>query len=149
MACFSRKSLDTNSRLYEFKPNVVYLATHWRNLGHLPALSDFAQEVSELLDAEYRDWALLWQTAHDRLGCQILQNNFDTPPWRSLDNHEMRHSAGLSKFIAEINRLLGERAPSYVTIHDVEVLSGNPGWRAWGNERFFLHVKCRVLRNIW
>ena len=138
---FQQEILDSNSRLYEFKPNVVYLATHWRNLGHLPALSNSAQEVSELLDAEYRDWALLWQTAHDRLGCQILQNNFDTPPWRSLDNHEMRHSAGLSKFIAEINRLLGERAPSYVTIHDVEALSANSGRRAWGNERFFLHAK--------
>ena len=138
---FQQEILDSNSRLYEFKPNVVYLATHWRNLGHLPTLSNSAQEVSELLDAEYRDWALLWQTAHDRLGCQILQNNFDTPPWRSLDNHEMRHSAGLSKFIAEINRLLAERAPSYVTIHDVEALSANSGRRAWGNERFFLHAK--------
>ena len=138
---FQQEILDPNSGLYEFKPNVVYLATHWRNLGHLPTLSNSAQEVSALLEAEYRDWALLWQTAHDRLGCQILQNNFDTPPWRSLDNHEMRHTAALSKFIAEINRLLMERAPSYATIHDVDALSANAGRRAWGNERFFLHAK--------
>jgi FkbH-like protein len=138
---FQQEILDPNSGLYEFKPNVVYLATHWRNLGHLPTLSNSAQEVSALLEAEYRDWALLWQTAHDRLGCQILQNNFDTPPWRSLDNHEMRHTAALSKFIAEINRLLMERAPSYATIHDVDALSANAGRRAWGNERFFLLAK--------
>jgi FkbH-like protein len=138
---FQQEILDPSSGLYEFKPNVVYLATHWRNLGHLPTLSNSTQEVSALVEAEYRDWALLWQTAHDRLGCQILQNNFDTPPWRSLDNYEMRHAAALSKFIAELNRLLGERAPSYATIHDVEVLSSNAGRRAWGNERFFLHAK--------
>jgi FkbH-like protein len=138
---FQQEILDPSSRLYEFNPNVVYLATHWRNLRHLPKLSNSPQEVSALLEAEYRDWALLWQTAHDRLGCQILQNNFDTPPWRSLDNLEMRHSAALSKFIAEINRLLMERAPSYATIHDVEALSANAGRRVWGNERFFLHAK--------
>jgi FkbH-like protein len=138
---FRQEILDSSSGLYEFSPDVVYLATHWRNLGHLPSLSNSAQEVSALLEAEYRDWALLWKTAHDRLGCQILQNNFDTPPWRSLDNHEMRHSAALSRFIAEINRLLAERAPSYVTIHDVETLSANAGRRVWGNERFFLQAK--------
>ena len=138
---FQQEILDPSSALYEFKPNVVYLATHWRNLGHLPTWSNSTQEVSTLLEAEYRDWASLWQTAHDRLGCQILQNNFDTPPWRSLDNHEMRHSATLSKFIAELNRLLAERAPAYVTIHDVDALSANAGRRAWGNERFFLHAK--------
>jgi FkbH-like protein len=138
---FQQEVLDPSSGLYEFKPNVVYLATHWRNLGHLPTLSNSAQEVSALLEAECRDWAMLWQTAHDRLGCQLLQNNFDTPPWRPLDNHEMRHSSSLSKYIAEINRLLMERAPSYVTIHDVEALSANAGRRVWANERFFLHAK--------
>ena len=138
---FRQEILDLSSELYRFKPNVVYLATHWRNLGHLPTLSNSSNEVSALLEAEYRDWALLWQTAHDGLGCQILQNNFDTPPWRSLDNYEMRHSATLSRFIAEINLLLAERAPSYTAIHDVEALAANAGRRAWGNERFFLHAK--------
>ena len=63
---FQQEILNPSSGLYEFKPNVVYLATHWRNLGHLPKLSNSAKEVSALLEAEYRDWALLWQTAHDR-----------------------------------------------------------------------------------
>ena len=138
---FQQEILDPSSGLYEFKPNVVYLATHWRNLGHLPTLSNSAQEVSALLEAEYRDWALLWQTAHDRLGCQILQNNFDIPPWRSLDNHEMRHPAGLARYVTEINHLLVEQAPPYVTIHDVDSMAANAGRRAWGDERFFLHAK--------
>jgi FkbH-like protein len=84
---------------------------------------------------------MFWRTAHERLNCQIVQNNFDTPPWRALDNYEMRHPATLSRFIAETNRLLAERAPGYVTIHDVEALEVNAGRRAWANERFFLHAK--------
>jgi FkbH-like protein len=138
---FQQEILDPRSRLYEFKPHVVYLATHWRNLGNQPKLSNSPHEVISLLDAEYQHWFSLWQIAHDQFGCQVVQNNFDTPPWRSLDNHEMRHSAALSRFIAEINRLLMEHAPSYVTIHDVDALSANAGRRAWGDERFFLHAK--------
>jgi len=97
--------------------------------------------VSDLLEAEFRDWAVLWNTIQERLGSQVLQNNFDTPPWRSLDNHEMRHSAAQSRFITDLNRLLAERAPPFVTIHDVDVIASNAGRRAWGDPRFFLHAK--------
>ena len=138
---FRQEILDPSSALYEFAPNVVFLATHWRNIGHLPALSDSPRRVGDLLEAEYRDWSQLWQTVHDRLGSQVLQNNFDAPPWRALGNHEMRHTAALARFIADLNGLLMERAPSFVTIHDVDAIASNAGRRAWGDERFFLHAK--------
>lgn len=138
---FRQEILDLSSRLYRFEPNTIFLATNWRNLGRVPSLSDSPETVTGLLQAEYGEWALLWQTAHDQLGSQILQNNFDMPPWRSLDNYEMRHPAALANFIAEVNRVLAARAPSYVTIHDVESLAANVGRRAWSDERFFLHAK--------
>ena len=138
---FRQEILDPSSGLYKFEPNTIFLATHWRNLGRLPQITDSRQKVTELLEEEYSDWALLWQTAHDRLKCQILQNNFDTPAWRTLDNYEMRHGASLGPFIAEINRLFSAKAPTFVTIHDVEALAANVGRRAWGNERFFFHAK--------
>lgn len=138
---FRQEILDPSSGLYDFAPDVVYLATHWRNLGHKPELSATAEEVEELLEAEVRDWMQLWRTAQERLNCQIVQNNFDTPPWRGLDNHEMRHPAALSRFIAEMNRRLLERAPGYVTVHDVDGLAANAGRRSWANERFYLHAK--------
>lgn len=138
---FRQEILDPSSDLYHFEPGVIFLATHWRNVGHLPALTDPAEKVGELLEAEYREWALLWETAHQRLGSQVLQNNFDPPPWRSLGNHEMRHPSAPGRFIAEINRMLAERAPPYVTIHDVEGVAAFIGRRAWSDERFFVHAK--------
>jgi len=138
---FRQEILDPSSELYRFAPNRIFLATHWRNLSHLPALSDDPQHVSDLLEREFADWSQLWQIAHDRLGCQIVQNNFDTPAWKSLGNHEARHPAALLRYIADINRLLADRAPSYVTIHDVAGLAADIGRRAWGDERFFLHAK--------
>jgi FkbH-like protein len=138
---FRQEILDPNSGLHQFQPNVVFLATHWRNVGRWPALSDSAEAVGGLLDAEYRDWAALWQMLHERLGAQVLQNNFDAPSWRTLANHEMRHAAAHARFIADLNRALAEGAPSFVTIHDVDAIASNAGRRAWGDERFFLHAK--------
>ena len=138
---FRQEILDPSSGLYAFKPDRIYLATHWRNLGRLPTVSDKPEQVNELRERELGDWENLWRVAHDRLGCQILQNNFDMPFWRSLGNHEARHPAALVRFIADINRLLADRSPSYVTIHDVDGLSADIGRRAWGDERFYLHAK--------
>ena len=138
---FRQEIFDPSSELYRFEPDTIFLATNWRNLGNTPALSHTPQEVRDLLDKEYSDWTLLWQTAHDRSGSQILQNNFDTPPWRALGNHEGRHAAAMTRFISDFNRRLAVRVPSYVTIHDVDALAANIGRRAWGDERFFLHAK--------
>ncbi|MCG2632721.1 HAD-IIIC family phosphatase [Bradyrhizobium sp. WYCCWR 13023] len=138
---FRQEILDPNSGLYSFKPNRVFVATNWRNIAHVPAVSDSREQVAELLDREVNDWANLWRIAHDRLGCQILQNNFDIPTWKALGNYETRHPAAFSRYISELNRLFADRAPSYVTIHDVEGLASDVGRWAWGDERFFLHAK--------
>lgn len=138
---FRQEILDPTSHLYEFKPDRVFMATNWRNLGYLPALSDDPQRVADLMDREYHDWATLWQVAHQRLDCQILQNNFDVPPWTSLGNYESRHPAALATYVAGLNRLFAERAPPYVTIHDVDRLAADIGRRAWGDQRFFLQAK--------
>ena len=140
-AIFRQEILDPASGLYAFAPDIVYIATHWRNLGHKPDLLASAAEIEQMLDAEMRDWLHLWHTVQELLNCQIIQNNFDTPPWRGLDNYEMRHPATLSRFIAEINRRLVDCAPSYVTVHDVDALAASAGRRSWANERFYLHAK--------
>jgi FkbH-like protein len=87
------------------------------------------------------DWRSLWQLAQERLGCQILQNNFAPPPWRIVDNHEMRHPGSLGRFIQKLNVALVEQAPAHVTIHDVDHLAASAGRWTWGDERFFHQAK--------
>jgi FkbH-like protein len=133
--------LDPTSALYEFKPKILFLATTWRDLGHLPAPGDSRDRVDQHLENELADWRQLWQTAHDRLGCQILQNNFDSPPWRQFSNHEARHPSSLGRFITRINDAFAGQAPPYVTIHDIDHLANMAGRWTWGEERFFHHAK--------
>ena len=138
---FRQEIIDAESQLYEFRPEFIILATSWRDLGHRPSLSNDRTEVQRLVEAEVADWSRLWRTAHDRLGCQIIQNNFDPPPWRTLGNHDSRHPAGFSRYASLVNHALQDAAPPYVTIHDLDHLSATWGRWNWGDERFYHHAK--------
>ncbi len=138
---FRQEILDPGSQLYSFEPQTIFIATSWRDLAHWPDFQEDQAGLRKLVAAELADWAGLWQTAYDRLGCQIIQNNFDLPAWRTLANHEMRHPGSRGAFIAKVNDAFGEQAPPYVTIHDVEHLSACWGKWAWGDERFYHHAK--------
>ncbi|MEE8452064.1 MAG: HAD-IIIC family phosphatase [Thermoguttaceae bacterium] len=138
---FRQEILDPNSRLYEVRPKTVFLATSWRDLAHVPSLGDDREEVDRRLRRELDDIRTLWDTLHDRLGCRILQNNFELPPWRLLDNHDVRHPAGPARYVARLNRMLADEAPPFVLIHDVDHLAATAGRWAFSDERFFHHAK--------
>lgn len=138
---FRQEILDPDSELYRFRPDVLLLATNRRDLGHIPGLGDDRAAVQRNVESELADWQQLWRTAHDRLGCQIIQNNFDLPPWRSLANHEPRHPSSLGRYATLVNLGLQDLAPPYVTIHDIDHLSASWGRWVWGDERFYHHAK--------
>jgi FkbH-like protein len=138
---YRQEILDPGSELYRFKPDVVFLAVSWRDLIRRPGIEHSRAEVASLVEEELADWSNLWRTAHERLGCLVVQNSFDRPAWRQLDNHEMRHPASLWRFVSRMNAALADGAPPYVLLHDVDSLAALSGRRAWGDERFFFHAK--------
>jgi FkbH-like protein len=83
----------------------------------------------------------LWETAHNRLQCNILQNNFAPPYWQAMGNMEMTCPSALGAHIQGVNHMLVENLPPYVTLHDVDGLSANVGRRQWGDPRFYCHAK--------
>jgi FkbH-like protein len=133
--------LDPNSALHAFRPDVLYLATNQRALGRRPQFSDQTADVDDLVAAEVARWSGLWNLARERLGCQVIQDNFALPPFRPLDNLEMRHPAGFGRFIARVNQALQEAAPAHVVVHDADFLSATAGRYAWTDYRFYYHAK--------
>ena len=133
--------MDPGSGLYEFRPQFVFLATGWRDLVHLPDLADEPAALDAKLQAEFAGWSQMWQTLHGRLGCQIIQNNFDSPAWRLLDNYEMTHPAGLAHHIQRLNADLHRQAPPFVAVHDLDHLQASVGRWNWGDERYFHMAK--------
>ena len=138
---FRQEILDPGSGVYSYAPECLILATSWRDLCHLPDLNDDRATVAQKIDAELRDWVSLWRKAYEHMGCQIIQNNFELPPWRILGNHERRHPAGFGRFITLFNQALEDAAPAYVTIHDVDHLASVSGRWSFSDERFFYHAK--------
>jgi FkbH-like protein len=132
---------DPGSGLHDFSPNILFLASSWRDLVHLPQAGDDKQKVNELVEAELSYWRLLWQTAQQRFGGQIIQNNFDSPPWRHFGNFETRHFSSIGRFIGCVNDAFAELAPPHVVIHDIDHLSNIAGLWNWGDQRFFHHAK--------
>ncbi len=129
--------LDPSSDLYSFKPDFVFLAVTRRDLGAMPGPGDAPDAVDAAVDAAAGEWQALWQTAYDRLGCQIIQNNFDVPPWRVFGNLELSQPGAPGNFIDRVNRELCMRAPKWVSIHDLDGLASMVGRWNWGDERFF------------
>lgn len=133
--------LDPQSGLYEFRPKLVFLAATHRDLGHVPHLQDTTPVVEQRLRNEVADWTNLWETVHQRLGCQVLQNNFAPPPYRIVGHFENRFPAALSNYIRKVNSALVDAAPPFVTFHDIDHLSAAAGRWSWGDERFFHQAK--------
>ena len=79
---YRQEIFDPGSALYRFAPKTIFLATSWRDLIRRPGLDASREDVQRCVEAELSDWQALWRTAHERSGCQILQNNFDRPDWR-------------------------------------------------------------------
>lgn len=132
-----QEMLDADSDLYRFQPQFIFLAPTRRDLGVLPPASSPADALEAAVAAAVDEWAALWQAAHDRLGCQIIQNNFDTAPWQVFGNLEMSQPGAPGNFIERVNRSLAQAAPPWVSIHDVDRLASLIGRWNWGDERFF------------
>jgi FkbH-like protein len=134
--------LDTGSWLYSFRPQIAFVASGWRDLRHLPPgpRQDRAS-VHSAIGSEVEHWSSLWNLLHQRLGCQIIQNNFDVRPWRAADNHDVRDPGSLSGYVSRLNIALADHAPAHVTIHDLDHLSSAYGRWAWGDEQYFHMAK--------
>lgn len=137
---FRQEILAPDSELHRFRPEFLILATTWRDLGRRPDVSDDREAVEQKVKGEVADWQSLWRATRG-LGCQIIQNNFDAPPWRLFGNLESRHPAGFSRFIEMVNHEMQDTAPPYVTIHDIDHLAAGWGRWQWGDERYFFHAK--------
>lgn len=133
--------LDPASPLYAFRPETVFLATSRRDLADVPELTADPAGVKACVEMELSSWCQLWHTLHERLGCQVIQNNFDTPPWRPLGNHEMRHPASFARYVQLVNMALTEQAAPFVVVHDLDALAACHGRWRWGDERFHHHAK--------
>jgi len=117
--------------LIDFKPNLAYVHTSCRNVRNFPPLDCTEEQLSGYVDAELDRFKQIWDALEQNLGCQVIQNNFETPPYQILGNMDAVSPAGQSRFLMELNIAfaveIGKRRG--VVLQDVHGLSAQVGVR--------------------
>ena len=115
-----------DSELVAFRPDVVFFCVGTENL-------DFGNGI----DAEVRRWFEVCKSAHQLLGCEIILNTFEEPTHRTYANHELKRADSPGRFVKNLNLRLGESAPFYVHLNDVDFLSSRYGRQNWRDESLY------------
>ncbi len=126
---YRQQILDPQSELYRFGPEVVLIATNWRD-ANLPAFSDSPEaSVAEATQS----FEQLWITLLKRLPCRVIQHSFDQPLVRSFGNLSHTLAGGRAAMLRDLNRRFVAKAPTAVTILDLEYTQARCGGK-WSDD---------------
>lgn len=119
-------------KIAAFRPDLVYICTHYKNIRSLPRISASESDCLTSLEAELERFQSIWSSLHHAVGCQIIQNNFDHPP-PLLGNHDAVVSGGPVRFINQLNLEFAKRAAddSRLSIHDLNSVAAGIGLNHW------------------
>jgi FkbH-like protein len=124
--------LDTE-RLVAFKPNLVYVHTHGLNISRFPSIGATEADLRQRVEEELGRFRAIWSSLHAKLGCQVIQNNFEHPATPVLGNFDSISPAGRTRFTNELNIEFSRSAAAdnNLILHDINALAGRFGSERW------------------
>ncbi|HTT22805.1 MAG TPA: HAD-IIIC family phosphatase [Candidatus Sulfotelmatobacter sp.] len=130
---YSEDVLFENSNLWNFKPDIVFVHTNWRNISQFPDLMETEVEVELRVRSEMSRFEAVWEKIHAELGALIIQNNFDMPDLRPLGNLDASASFGRVNFVQRMNNEFANyaRKHSRFLLNDILYLSAQIGLAEW------------------
>jgi FkbH-like protein len=119
--------------LKAFDPQIVYINTHWLNVHRFPAAGSSESDFNTLLAAETERFRSIWKSLDENVGCQIIQNNFEHPPFSLLGNLDAVSHWGNTRFINELNLEFAKAANGSrsLLIQDLNTLAARVGHGRW------------------
>jgi FkbH-like protein len=128
-----------NPRLWEFRPDLVFVHTTWQNISRFPELLAAEEQVEELVHGEMKRFGRFWDTIHNELNAMVVQNNFDFPRSRPLGNLEASESFGRIHFLQRLNAEFARyaRQHSRFSINDIMYLSAQVGLEQWFDHTYW------------
>jgi FkbH-like protein len=97
-------------------------------------------EFEEQVKAELKRFQEIWASLEEKLGCVVIQNNFDFPPYAILGNLDASVAGGHTRFVLALNREFSKAAAASgkLLVQDVCSLSARLGIDNWfDHERWF------------
>ena len=126
--------MDSESDIRKFSPQVVILLLDHRAVHIWPDAGVSSDKVRDLALQQVREWEKLWENIHVGNNATVIQTNIALPCERVFGNLEAKAAWSQSNYLRDLNRIMAERAPSYVGICDADYLSGYLGKQAWFDE---------------
>jgi FkbH-like protein len=120
-------------KIREFRPDIVYVHTHWKNIQQFPPVSATEQQFTALLAREAERYRSIWTAVHEVVGCQVIQNNFEHPPFSVLGNFDSVAYGGKTRFVYELNLEFAKTAQASrrLLIQDLNALAAGIGHDRW------------------
>jgi FkbH-like protein len=123
-----------------FKPDIVYLHICSLNIQTFPPLSCTEDELPGYVEGEIDRFRAIWRSLEEKVGCQIIQNNFELPAYAILGNLDAVSAGGATRFVAELNRQIATEAASNprLAMQDLSSIAARIGMDQWFDpERWF------------
>lgn len=120
-------------RLAAFQPDVIYIHTTIKNIQEWPSAGDGAAQVEAKIERLTHKFVQIWDSIQQKIGCLIVQNNFEMLPYRVMGNMDSVHITGRQYFLEEVNRRFVQEIQERDTvfINDIHYLSAYFGLERW------------------
>jgi FkbH-like protein len=119
--------------LVEFAPDLVYVHTGYKNVVNLPPVSATEEEFPGYVSAEVGRYRQIWDALSGAMKCQIVQNNFELPPYKALGNLDATAAGGASRFYLALNAEFAKEATTNkrLLLQDLHALAADVGGAHW------------------
>jgi len=137
---FYEDAVQDPADLIAFNPDIVYLHTSCLNVQSVPPVHCSEDEFQGYVDAEARRYRQIWQSIEQNVSAQIIQNNFETPPYAILGNFDAVWSGGAVRYFIALNMEFARSAATdpRLLLQDIHSLSARMGTAQWFDwDRYF------------
>lgn len=123
-----------------FDPEIIYI--HISN-ENLKSLNNFNQTSEEKAKDEFDKLEAIWQKLSQTFECEIIQDNFELPSFKSLGNFDVSSKSSITRTINILNEMLYKQATenNYLHICDRNYLSAKLGLASWKDYSLWLSAK--------
>lgn len=129
--------------LKEFQPDIFFIHTTNRNIRHYPTPLLTEEAIDAMLQAEYKQYEMMWDKLSSTYHATIIQNNFELPFFRLLGNKEANDIHGRVHYINRLNSYFYAYANQHTNffIHDIHYLSSCYGLDQWSDPFYWYMYK--------
>ncbi|MCI6639877.1 MAG: HAD-IIIC family phosphatase [Pygmaiobacter massiliensis] len=147
---FYEQLVFDDGSLRDFAPDFVYLHTSRQNLKFWPSVTDTPQQVKDKQDADFARFEEAFLAAA-KLGCPVIVNNFDLPPYRVMGSRDAVDARGGVRYVNELNARLADFVQSHANfyLNDICYLSACSGLDNWFSaSQWYLYKYALSMESI-